>query len=235
MCLTSLCQDGLKLQKDPFFKPNDLVAQLGVISSLHRVNKEVKTDLNLPIITATNTTSSIDQILKSSQVDIPSPETLLESAKTKPKSLHLEVSAAPSALQSPPPVPPNSPLPNTNTSDTTAASKMSNSAAPVYDFLLHVPDFPKMGPVRMANIQAHMAHNKPLIESDRIVVSGPTLKSKPVEGAPLEMNGSVMIIRAGSEEEVWGMVKEDPMCKAGVWDLDRTSVKLMRCAVRKPM
>ena len=46
------------------------------------------------------------------------------------------------------------------------------------------------------------------------------------------MNGSVMLIKAESEEKVWERIKKDPYVEGGVWNLDEVKVWPFRCAIR---
>jgi hypothetical protein len=43
------------------------------------------------------------------------------------------------------------------------------------------------------------------------------------------------VIRAGSEDAVWEMLREDPFAKLGVWDLEKTVVVPMKCFVMAPL
>lgn len=88
----------------------------------------------------------------------------------------------------------------------------------------------------MSNLPAHLSYNKPLIVAGQMVLSGPTLSSQPKSADEVpDMNGSVMLLKASGEEEVWEMIRENPYAKVGVWDLDRVQITPMRCAVRTGM
>ena len=103
------------------------------------------------------------------------------------------------------------------------------------DFLVQVPDLPAMLPTRMANIGAHLAHNKPLLETGTLILSGPTLTGHPKtaeEGLPI--TGSVLIFRTGTEGDVRQMLAVDPLAKVGVWDMDRVTVTPYRCGLWRP-
>lgn len=47
--------------------------------------------------------------------------------------------------------------------------------------------------------------------------------------------GSVQVLKASSEDEVWQLLKEDPYAKLGVWDLDRATVSLMKVGIMTPI
>ncbi|KAI0382680.1 hypothetical protein F5Y04DRAFT_279456 [Hypomontagnella monticulosa] len=103
------------------------------------------------------------------------------------------------------------------------------------DFLVQITDKPGMLSTRVSNVQAHMARLKGLVESDTIVMSGPTLTAHPKAGEGLAINGSAWLVRANSEEEVRAIVADDIYAKLGVWDLDNVTITPMKCAVRKPL
>ena len=105
-----------------------------------------------------------------------------------------------------------------------------------YDWLVQIPDYPNAQPHRISNLPAHLSYNKPLIVAGQMVLSGPTLSSQPKSADEVpDMNGSVMLLKASGEEEVWEMIRENPYAKVGVWDLDRVQITPMRCAVRTGM
>lgn len=47
-----------------------------------------------------------------------------------------------------------------------------------------------------------------------------------------QMNGSVMIYTAETEEQVWEMIKKDVYGKEGVWDIENAKVWAMKSAFR---
>ena len=106
-------------------------------------------------------------------------------------------------------------------------------AATQYDWLVHIPDQPNTLQSRMSNLNAHLDYNKPQVAAGRLVMSGPTLALHPENAAETPaMNGSVMVFRAGSEEEVWDIIKGNPYATTGVWDLERAAITPFKCAVR---
>ena len=46
------------------------------------------------------------------------------------------------------------------------------------------------------------------------------------------MNGSVMLIKADTVEEVWEFLRSDEYTKQGAWDVEKATVVPFRCAVR---
>ncbi|KAI0114746.1 hypothetical protein F4814DRAFT_416956 [Daldinia grandis] len=104
------------------------------------------------------------------------------------------------------------------------------------DFLVLLQDKPGMLQTRLNNVQAHIAHLKSLIESGTVVMSGPTLSShSKTSSEDLPVNGSSVLVRANSEEEVRALISDDIYAKIGVWDLERISITPMKCVVRKPL
>ncbi|MCJ1473384.1 hypothetical protein MMC13_002035 [Lambiella insularis] len=102
-----------------------------------------------------------------------------------------------------------------------------------YDYLVQIPDHPNAQQHRMRHLSAHLSYNKPQIAAGQLVLSGPTLAAHPKSADEVPaMTGSVLLFRAGSEAEVWELVKENPYAKEGVWDVDGTVVTPFRCAVR---
>ncbi|KAL8784618.1 MAG: hypothetical protein Q9213_003873 [Squamulea squamosa] len=105
-----------------------------------------------------------------------------------------------------------------------------------YDWLVQTPDLPNAQQARLSNLSAHLAYNQPHIEAGNLVLTGPTLASQPESADQIPaMTGSVSLLKAGSEEEVWAIVRENPYAKVGVWDLDRATVTPFRCVVRVGM
>lgn len=108
--------------------------------------------------------------------------------------------------------------------------------AGLFDWLVQIPDRPNAQQSRMTNLSAHLSHNKPQIAAGQLVLSGPTLAAQPRSAEELPaMTGSVLLFKAGSEEEVWEMVKDNPYAKVGVWDMERAVITPFRCAVRTGM
>ncbi|KAI1653212.1 hypothetical protein F4813DRAFT_276330 [Daldinia decipiens] len=104
------------------------------------------------------------------------------------------------------------------------------------DFLVILQDKPGMLQTRLSNVQAHIDHLKGLVESGTVVMSGPTLSSHPkTAGEDLAVNGSSVLVRANSEEEVRAFINDDVYAKVGVWDLEKTTIIPIKCMVRKPL
>lgn len=63
-----------------------------------------------------------------------------------------------------------------------------------------------------------------MINSGRIPFFGVTLEKHQVEPSDLAINGSVILFRAKSEEQVWELLRSDAYAKGGAWDLAKASV-----------
>lgn len=101
-----------------------------------------------------------------------------------------------------------------------------------YDYLVEVPDRAGSLAKRLAARPAHLAKLQPRIDAGQIVFGGATLSSHPAEGEGFDMNGSVMLIRANSEDEVREIVLDDEYAKQGLWELKELKITPFRCAVR---
>lgn len=94
------------------------------------------------------------------------------------------------------------------------------------EWFVQIWDKPGTLQTRFQHGAQHMAYHQPNRETGRLVFSGPTLKSHPTTpGSPMEVTGSVLVFRlAGGEQEVRNILQDDPLGKAGVWDLDGATV-----------
>lgn len=101
-----------------------------------------------------------------------------------------------------------------------------------YEWLVTVPDKPSALQNRLAARPAHLANLKPRIESGQVVFGGAMLGKQPQEGETPAMEGSVMLFKTNSEEEVWEMLRNDEYAKQGAWDVEKATVIPFRCAVR---
>ena len=106
----------------------------------------------------------------------------------------------------------------------------------LYDFLVMIPDVPGKQEERQSGEKAHIAHLKDLVQNGVVVMSGPTLRQHPSDKQePLEINGSSVLVRASSEEEVRVHISEDIYAQSGVWDIGRLTITPIKCVVRKPL
>jgi len=104
-----------------------------------------------------------------------------------------------------------------------------------YEWLVQIPDHPSSLEKRLAVRAAHLEALKPNIDSGTVVFGGATLSKQPAEGEVLDMTGSVMLIKAESEEKVREFLRGDAYTKGGAWDVDKAKIWPFRCAVRTAM
>jgi uncharacterized protein YciI len=131
----------------------------------------------------------------------------------------------------------NSLKPINLTSTTTTHLRMSStsSSAPVYEWLVHIPDFPGALDKRLAVRPKHLSNLKPSIEAGQVVFGGALLSKQPAEGEAPDMVGSFMMIKAESEEKVREWIENDAYTKGGAWDAKNAKIYPFRCAVRTAM
>ncbi|KAJ5872919.1 uncharacterized protein N7529_005272 [Penicillium soppii] len=105
------------------------------------------------------------------------------------------------------------------------------------DFLVRLPDHPNILQTRIENRPLHLTHNKPHFESGKISFGGPMYSSQPesLEDGMSKITGSIHLCKAGTEEEVWEMIRNDPYAKLGVWDLEKAVVTPMKVFVSKAL
>lgn len=100
------------------------------------------------------------------------------------------------------------------------------------EWLVIIPDKPNSLQKRLAARPLHLEKIKPRIESGEVVFGGATLDEQPaVDGTP-GMNGSVMLMKANTEQEIRAVVEADEYAKNDVWDLEKLQIIPFRCAIR---
>jgi len=104
-----------------------------------------------------------------------------------------------------------------------------------YEWLVQIPDHPSSLEKRLAVRAAHLDEIKPSIDSGTVVFGGATLSKQPAEGEVPDMTGSVMLIRAESEEKVRELLQGDIYARGGAWDVEKAKIWPFRCAVRTAM
>ena len=110
----------------------------------------------------------------------------------------------------------------------------SRLAGMSYEYLVQIPDFPNSLDKRLAVRPQHLKDITPKLQAGKIVLGGAMLSKQPKEGEAPDMTGSVMIIKADSEEEVRGMIENDVYTKGGAWDVENMKVWCFKTAVRGP-
>lgn len=106
----------------------------------------------------------------------------------------------------------------------------------LYDWLVQTPANSEDLENRINTRPAHLEHNKPLIEAGVLVWGGPSLATHPQTAEDdLLITGSVMCIRAESEDAVRTIIRNDPYATVGFWNAEGAVVTPMRCVVRRPL
>lgn len=70
----------------------------------------------------------------------------------------------------------------------------------------------------------HKEGIKPLVEAGVVSLGGPTLASHPVEGEAPNINGSGLLVRGNSIEEIRAILEKDVYATNGVWDMTKVSL-----------
>ncbi|BCS23922.1 YciI family protein [Aspergillus puulaauensis] len=101
---------------------------------------------------------------------------------------------------------------------------MAIGTAATHRFLAVIPD--KIGVLgkRMEVRGEHKNGVKLLIESGVISLGGPTLVSHPLVGEEPQINGSVLLLNADTQEEILEIVRQDIYTTSGVWDLQNIRI-----------
>ncbi|RMZ75034.1 hypothetical protein DV737_g5508, partial [Chaetothyriales sp. CBS 132003] len=103
-----------------------------------------------------------------------------------------------------------------------------------YEYLVTIPDHANTLQARLAARPAHLSNVQPSVEAGKVVMGGALLAHQPKgeEGEVPQMIGSVMLVKADSEDEVREILRLDPYTKAGVWDVAKAEIRPFKCAIR---
>lgn len=101
-----------------------------------------------------------------------------------------------------------------------------------YEYLVQIPDHPNALDKRLAVRAEHLKNISPKVQSGQVVMGGATLAKQPAEGEQPAMTGSVMIVKADSEEEVRKLIENDVYVKGGAWDIEKMKIWNFKSAVR---
>jgi uncharacterized protein YciI len=110
-----------------------------------------------------------------------------------------------------------------------------SSSAPTKEWLVQIPDHPNALEKRLAVRADHLNGLKPKIDAGIVVFGGATLSKQPSEGEGPDMTGSVMLIKANTEEEVREFLENDPYTKGGAWNPKEAKIWPFKCAVRSAL
>jgi uncharacterized protein len=101
-----------------------------------------------------------------------------------------------------------------------------------YEYLVQIPDFPGALDKRLAVRPQHLKDITPKIEAGQVVMGGAMLSKQPAAGETPDMMGSVMIVKADSEEEVKKLLENDVYTKGGAWDVKNAKIWAFKSAIR---
>lgn len=115
------------------------------------------------------------------------------------------------------------------------SSSATDTSKPLYEWVVQIPDMPGALDKRMAARPTHLANLKPYLDAGTIVFGGAQLSKQPKEGEAPDMVGSIMMIKAESEEKVREWIEKDAYTLGGAWDAKNAKIWPFRCAVRTAM
>ncbi|KAM5343947.1 hypothetical protein ACJ41O_012484 [Fusarium nematophilum] len=91
------------------------------------------------------------------------------------------------------------------------------------EWLIRIPDFQDAKDRRATVFPQHIERMK----SDPVdfwVFGGATLKERVTPGQAPDITGSAMMVFATSREDVLARLKDDPLVKERIWDLDNAQI-----------
>ncbi|KAF4957100.1 hypothetical protein FGADI_3319 [Fusarium gaditjirri] len=91
-------------------------------------------------------------------------------------------------------------------------------ATELKEYLVIIPDLPDVLAKRQVLLKPHNQEAAPLVKAGRVPFFGSTLAHHSPEGQQVAENGTVMIIKAESEEEIKEIIRKDIFTIEGVWD-----------------
>ncbi|KAF5645313.1 aspartate kinase [Fusarium sp. NRRL 25303] len=96
--------------------------------------------------------------------------------------------------------------------------------AELKEYLVVIPDHPDVLAKRQVLLKPHNQDAAPLVKAGRVPFFGSTLAHHSAEGQQIAENGTVMIIKAESEEEIKEIIRKDIFTIEGVWDFGKLSI-----------
>jgi uncharacterized protein YciI len=97
-------------------------------------------------------------------------------------------------------------------------------ATELKEYLVIIPDLPDVLAKRQVLLKPHNQDAAPLVKAGRVPFFGSTLAHHSPEGQQVAENGTVMIIKAESEEEIREIIRKDIFTIEGVWDFGKVSI-----------
>ncbi|EGP86334.1 unnamed protein product [Zymoseptoria tritici ST99CH_1A5] len=103
-----------------------------------------------------------------------------------------------------------------------------------HEWLVILPDQEGALQRRVQHRSTHLAELSKY-PSDFILVGGPYLGGPVQDDAPMDMLGSVILVRASTREEALGELRKDIFARKAVWDFDQALVLPFKSTIRKGM
>ncbi|KAF9774655.1 Aspartate kinase fub3 [Fusarium sp. DS 682] len=97
-------------------------------------------------------------------------------------------------------------------------------ATELKEYLVHVPDLADVLAKRKVLLKPHNDNAAPLVKAGRVPWFGSTLAHHSAEGQQIAENGTVMIMKAESEEEIKDIIRQDIFTIEEVWDFDNLKI-----------
>lgn len=101
----------------------------------------------------------------------------------------------------------------------------SSHLAQPRQYLILISDHPGTAALRRAAQPEHIESASPLIESGHLSYFGVTFSQPRTSSSEPEINGSLMILHANSEQEVRRFLLNDPYTKRGVWNVASAQIR----------
>ena len=100
----------------------------------------------------------------------------------------------------------------------------SSLPAETQEWLVMIPDHANVLSKRMEVRPKHFENLPSKIESGFMKAGGATMAEPLKEGESMKLNGSFMIAKAESEEEILKKLRDDIYTTSGVWDLEKVTI-----------
>ncbi|CAG7949180.1 unnamed protein product [Penicillium olsonii] len=102
---------------------------------------------------------------------------------------------------------------------------MNQTPSSLQEYFVHVPDHPNVLAKRIALLKPHNVAAAPLVKAGRVPFFGSTLTHHgAIDEEPSE-NGTIMILKAESEEVIREIIREDIFTVEGVWDFEKVVIQ----------
>lgn len=96
--------------------------------------------------------------------------------------------------------------------------------ASLRDYVVIITDIPNTTEKRTALLQRHNEESGWLLKAGRVPFFGSTLAQHNGPGESAVENGTVMVLKAESEDEIREIFKKDVWVEQGVWDMNTLQI-----------